>query len=353
MERDSTGRRLTRRHLIATAGVSCLGLGAGCSAIQPGGENGNESENGNETDGNGDETDGEDVPTIDGGAVVFVYDDGPMSDYETAFPVHQEFDAPASTAVVTEWMGRQDFDGSDWMTIEQLDELESAGWEIMSHTTSHTALGEFELVEDAAADDTRIYPEDRSHGFNHGNDIEITDGDTSVRRTIVNSNTDGTGGYLELDEALGESFSAGEAVERYPDDVMNDFLETSKNTLEDHGLTVDTLLAPYDVVDEWAIEHAKQYYDGIANVNPDSMHNDRDAFDPFDTHRAYFIEFTDQETIETELDRAARQENIAILGAHSFKEEVTEDRIRETLERVDELDLEVVTFRDAIRATNG
>ncbi|ELY99701.1 polysaccharide deacetylase [Natrialba chahannaoensis JCM 10990] len=366
MGTEPTERRLSRRRLIGTTGLGLAGLTAGCTDLRSsddepasnnsstdGADNGDGDASGNgggDGDGNGDEETADNVPEIDGGAVAFVYDDGPIEDYEQAFPVHQEFDVPASAGIVTEWIGREDFNGTDWMTVEQIAELEDAGWEIMSHTTDHTALGTFDLVEDAGPDDTRVYPEQRNHGFHHGHDVEVTDGETSVRRTVVDSNTDDIGGYLEFDEPLGESFAAGEAVERYPEDVMDDFLGRSKQELKNHGFEVDTLLAPYDIVDEWAIEHAREYYDGIANVNPGSMHNDPDAFDPLDTNRDYFIEFTTPEAVQRELDQLAANEDLGIIGAHTFKEEVTADRIRETLEWVEERDLEVVTFRELIRA---
>ena len=358
-------RESTRRRFLGVAGVSAIGLTAGC--VDDVWDRSDEPASPEETDDEGEtdvddwaedddknephDTGGDDLPSIDGGAVVFVYDDGPIEDYEEAFPVHQEFDAPASAGIVTEWIGREEFNGTDWMDVGHLEELADAGWEITSHTTAHTALGAFELVEDAGPEDVRIYPEQRNHGFHHGYEIEVTDGETSVRRTVVGSDTDDVGGYLEFDEPLGESFRAGETVERYPDDVMHEFLGESKRELTEHGFEVDTLLAPYDVVDEWTVEFAREYYDGIANVEPGSMLNDPETFDPFETNRDYFIEFTSPEAVETGLDRVAEEEAIGVLGAHTFKEEVTPERIRETLEWVDERDLEVVTFRDAVRAT--
>jgi peptidoglycan/xylan/chitin deacetylase (PgdA/CDA1 family) len=85
----------------------------------------------------------------DGGAVVFVYDDGPMEDYTQAFPAHQAFDAPATTGIVSEWIGLEAFMDNDWMDVDHLETLVDAGWEIASHTTAHTSLASFELVESA------------------------------------------------------------------------------------------------------------------------------------------------------------------------------------------------------------
>ena len=344
---------------MGVAGTGAIGLTAGCTDALTGGENG-ANDDGSSDDGGSDE-DGEyededeldDIPSLDGGAVAFVYDDGPIEDYEVAFPVHQEFDAPATAGIVSEWIGREDFNDTDWMDVDHLEELADAGWEISSHTTAHTALSAFELVEDVDPDDVRIYPEQRNHGFHLEYDIEVTDGEATVKRTVVDSGHDDVGGYLKFDEPVGESFVAGETVERYPEELMHEFLGASKEELEGLGFEIDTLLAPYDVVDERTIDLAGEYYDGISNVNPGSMVNDRREFDPFETNRAYFAENTTRETVQAGLDRVAEEEAVGVLGAHTFKEEVTEERIREVLEWVEERDLEVVTFRDAISATRN
>lgn len=354
--------KTTRRALLGGLGTGALGATAGCleslnGGVDENGESGPSTDDSNRSDGEEEpdeeapsEPESEELPDIDGGAVVFTYDDGPMTDYEQAFPVHREFDAPASAGVVTEWVGREDFDGRDWMDVEHLEELAEAGWEINSHTTAHTALGQFELVEDVEPDDVRVYPEKRNHGFHHGYEIEVTDGENSAVRTVVDSDHDGIGAYLEFDEPVGESFDAGETVERYPEELMHEFLGDSKAQLEEWGFEADTLLAPYDICDEWTVEIAAEYYDGIANANPESMVNDRESFDPFDTNRDYFIEYADPENIQTQLDEVATQGAIGIVGAHSFKEEVDEEGIRTMLEWIEERDLTVVTLTDAFRA---
>lgn len=284
----------------------------------------------------------------DNGAAVFVYDDGPMQDYTQAFPVHQEFDAPATTGIVTEWIGREGFMDNDWMDVHRLEELVEAGWEIASHTVEHTALGTFELVEDAAPGDAVVYPEHFRHGYHHGKDLVVTDGERRVVRTVVDHGADDTGYYIAFDDPVGESFAAGETIVRYPPEQMHEALAESKRALERFGFEVDTLLAPYDNFDAYSLEFVPEYYDGVANAHHGTRINSPDAFDPYGTRRDYFIEFTDRASVERDLDAIAERGALGVLGAHTFKDEVTPGRIRETLEWIDERDIEVMTLREAI-----
>jgi peptidoglycan/xylan/chitin deacetylase (PgdA/CDA1 family) len=331
---------------IGAAGIAGL---AGCTEEDDDpDERDEEGLDAEEEDGESDEIDEEGPDPPESGAVVFVYDDGPMQDYTQAFPVHREFDAPATTGIVTEWIGREGFMGDDWMDVEQLEELAEAGWEIASHTTEHTAVGTFELVEDAGPGDDRVYPDGIRHGYWEPRDLEITDGETAVTRTVLGWDEDAGGRYIELDEPLGVSFAAGEAVTRYPRDAMVEAIGESKRELERLGFEVDTFLAPYDVFDGWSMEFVSERYDGVANARHGSRVNEPNGFDPYRTRRDYFIEFTAREAVRRDLDEIAERGALGVIGAHTFKEEVTEDRIGETLEWIDERGIEVMTLRDAI-----
>lgn len=282
------------------------------------------------------------------GSIVFVYDDGPMEDYTQAFPVHQGFDAPATAGIVSNWIGREDYQENGCMDVEQLEELVDAGWEIASHTIEHTPLGTFELTEDADSDDERIYPEEIRHGYELGMTLEITDGEQVSHRTVVDYGTDDVDRYLHLDEPLGESFAAGEAVVRYPADQMHKSLGESKHELENLGFEIDTLLGPYDSFDEYSMEFVPEYYDGVANARHGSRINDPDNFDPYETRRDYFIEFANVESVQSDLDTIAEQGALGVVGAHTYKPEVDEDAIHDMLSWVAERDIEILTLREAI-----
>lgn len=358
MDRPSTSRRA----LLGLGAATVAGL-AGCLRNLTGGtgepinttdtaDNDTTPDNDDGGDGgdggDGDDGDDETLDPPEGGAVVFVYDDGPMEDYTQAFSAHQEFDAPATVGIVSEWIGREDYQDAGCLGVDHLEELADAGWEIASHTVEHTAVGMFELVEGTDPEDERVYPEQIRHGYHRGKDLEVTDGDRTVDRTVVDYGADDVGRYIEFDESLGESFAAGTTVVRYPPTDMHEFLGKSKRELERLGFSVDTLLAPYDNFDEYSLEFVGEYYDGIANARHGSRVNDPDGFDPYRTRRDYFIEFTSRESVKRDLDEIADRGALGVFGAHTFKEGVTEDRIRETLEWIDERDIEVMTLREAI-----
>lgn len=345
---------ISRRAVLGVGAAGLAGL-AGCLGSDTGDVEEGTPEANDENDApaneTGEETEDETEESLEppeGGAVVFVYDDGPMQDHTQALPVHREFDAPATTGIVPEWIGREDYMDAGCMDVEHLEELVDAGWEIASHTTEHTAVGTFELVEGAGPEDDYVYPEQIRHGYHRGKVLEVTNGDRTVQRTVADYGSDGVGRYIALDEPLGESFAAGETVVRYPEDQMHASLGESKRELERLGFEVDTLLAPYDNFDDYSRGFVEEYYDGVANAKHGSRINDRDGFDPYRTRRDYFIEFTTRDSVRRDLDEIAERGALGVFGAHAFKEEVSEERIRETLEWVDERDIEVLTLREAI-----
>jgi peptidoglycan/xylan/chitin deacetylase (PgdA/CDA1 family) len=69
------------------------------------------------------------------GIVSFVFDDGFETDYSLALDVFREEGCPASTAVVTDWIGRPGY-----LSADEIRALAASGWEIMSHTASHPNL---------------------------------------------------------------------------------------------------------------------------------------------------------------------------------------------------------------------
>ncbi|ADB63394.1 hypothetical protein Htur_4606 (plasmid) [Haloterrigena turkmenica DSM 5511] len=238
-----------------------------------------------------------------------------------------------------------------WMNVDEVTRLVDAGWEIASHTATHVALTSFDLVEDVSPGDNRIYPEGRGqHGFLLGDPIEVTDGEKLVQRTVVESDDDDIGRYLELDEPINTAFTAEETVERYTEPFVHKQLADSQKALAEFGPT--TFLAPHNVIDDRHLDIVREYYEGVLNVNSGTPVNDI-PFDPFDTNRAYFAEHVDRDQVYADLTQIAEENVYGVLGAHTHREEVTQDRIAETLEWCNELGIEAITFEEAISRNAG
>lgn len=68
------------------------------------------------------------TPRADQGYVVLTFDDGLISHYDEAYATMQEFDFPGVAAVMPDAVGR---DGR--MSLEQIEELHAAEWDVVSH----------------------------------------------------------------------------------------------------------------------------------------------------------------------------------------------------------------------------
>ncbi|WP_435362222.1 polysaccharide deacetylase family protein [Haloarchaeobius sp. DFWS5] len=82
------------------------------------------------------------VPSPDKGYVALVFDDAQDSDYTKAFQTLKQYDIPATSALVTNHV-----DGDGFLSMKQIDEMKSAGWEMTSQTANHANLLEAGRLE--------------------------------------------------------------------------------------------------------------------------------------------------------------------------------------------------------------
>jgi peptidoglycan/xylan/chitin deacetylase (PgdA/CDA1 family) len=67
--------------------------------------------------------------------IMFEFDDGDISQYQKAFPILQKNNESGTAFVVTNWI-----DGTGLMSVANLQTLQSAGWDIGSHSLDHPDL---------------------------------------------------------------------------------------------------------------------------------------------------------------------------------------------------------------------
>lgn len=82
------------------------------------------------------------VERPDPAKVLIQFDDGSVTDYTRAFPVLEEYGYDAATFVNPGTIG----DGSK-LSMEQLSELQSSGWDVCSHSFDHPSLIELDETD--------------------------------------------------------------------------------------------------------------------------------------------------------------------------------------------------------------
>lgn len=98
----------------------------------------------------------------DEGYAMFTFDDGPRSQYETGFPVLEEFGYPGVVGVIPDAVGL-----TGRATLDQLRTLDRAGWDLVSHPQEADPLPAYPAVEQRSAmRDAKLWM--LEHGFESG-----------------------------------------------------------------------------------------------------------------------------------------------------------------------------------------
>lgn len=284
------------------------------------------------------------IATETSGRVVFIYDDGPATDYDV-FQIHRDAGVPGCSAVISEKLGE---DG--WLTPSEIREMESAGWEIMSHTERHRALSEIPLTADVSAGDDRLPVDVPRHGAIPGDRLVVSDDHGEETVTVTGREEVDGRSYLRLEAPLEDGYrvDAG-ATERYTDEIIEAALRESKQTIEATGVTVSNLVMPYGRYGEHAQEVAPETYDAVANASWDDGLNSLAKPRPYQLNRRYFKpnEMSESE-LATYLDSVHEQNALGILAGHTAYETFSKERVRTAIRMVEERNLEVVTLRRAL-----
>lgn len=278
--------------------------------------------------------------------LVLIYDDGHLEDYTEALPLHQEFDAPGCVAACPGLIGTDE----RWLTREQLDEIYDAGWEIMSHSIEHRALGEIPIQSDAIAGDTHIHVQSHRHGQFPGDPLLIFDNTSEVTATVEGIATENGESYLVLEEPLEEDVLVAEDPwVRYTDEFTEWVLEESRDQLESWGYPVTAYVHPYNRYDGFVSEVLPEYYDAVPNAGRAPSQIPISNVDPYHIGRATFEtdRMTDEE-VTAFIDAIAEDEVFGVLYGHTGYDTLPPERIEHTLEVAADRDVSVVTLQEAL-----
>lgn len=344
-----------RRTFIKTATVVTVGSSlAGCANISTsnvGNQQVNQKTTSNQTNTTTKEQAKTDRSQSGNGQLVFIYDDSPMTDYSLAFPIHQDENAPACVDVVTDGIPKESNLGT-----QQLQEMQTAGWEIMSHTKTHRAMGRAAVVADISPGDTHVRVDFSMHGTNPGDPIVISDGTHQTTVTVTGRGSDQTSSYLQLAQPVQTAFSAEDGTYlRFTDDILRTALAESKARLEELGLTVTNFVYPYSSQGPRADELIQEYYGGVGNWRkgkPNAGHNSN----PYRTRRVLFRKGSmDLSYIAEYLDTVKANNMLGVFGGHTYLDSLTQERIRTAIQMAKKRGIEIVTLHEAFesQSVNG
>ncbi|WP_336342965.1 polysaccharide deacetylase family protein [Halalkalicoccus ordinarius] len=282
------------------------------------------------------------------GYLVFTYDDGTIEDYEKTFRVHEEYDVPGCVAASPGMLGSSD----DWVDPAQLREMYDAGWEVLSHTIKHRAIGEISVTEDVEAGDTEIAVASNRHGRYAGDPVALLDAEGIVAEAVVaGRNGSGDGQYIELEEPIETDVSGDDCYVRYTDEFTREILAESKAQLEEivGEDQVTGFVYPYERHDGLAAEIVPEYYETTPRAFTGNGLNPSHGSDPFSISREYYEEGRmNEEELATFLDTVANEPDFGILASHSSYDTLTEERISTAIEMALERDIAIVTLQEAL-----
>lgn len=126
---------------------------------------------------------------LPGGGMILTFDDGYRTDYEVVFPILKERGLRAVSYITPIFIEKE---MKEYMSLEQVKALDSAGWDIEGHSYSHpilTELTESEINKELKRVDNFFKQQDlelpRHHAYPHGNfDDRVEDIVFEYRKTV-------------------------------------------------------------------------------------------------------------------------------------------------------------------------
>ncbi|BBM65852.1 hypothetical protein VA249_24980 [Vibrio alfacsensis] len=274
---------------------------------------------------------------VKGRNIVLSYDDTPIQDYDKLLPLHKKFGIPGEVAI---WLNKiEDFSGQpDQLTIQQLLELQDNGFELVSHTTYHTSLGEATLIKKANKGDDKIRTNIDStfqHASYLSGQYELK-GDTIQYIKIKKIGSDEQGTYIQLSKPLLFDFPAYSKL-TISKRILEEEVELSNEYLENFGISIEHISYPFGLVDQSTVNFLKgslktgRLAIPSRNWEKTDFVYERHIDDEF---RINSLDFShaDDAFLENLLSSTEEKDAFIMLFTHSWDEKYTEDKLRTVVE---------------------
>lgn len=261
------------------------------------------------------------VPGLDRPMLVISYDDGHENDYSIALPIHRREGVPAETCVVSAQIG-----SPGHLSIEQLRELESDGWEIVSHSKHHNPLSQEYLIKPSHRGDDRLCVTN-GHRFQIGAGCVVGRPDRGEKVSVVGYDQRDRDRFLVLGEPLRRSYGMFTPFSISAEQMAEEVI-ASKAELHEMGLDVCNFTYPYNAYSVQSTVMVSEHYHsaraGMRIPRLATMPLNRERVSRFRRFALYARNFeegkTSRATILRALDRVARETGLCILFAHTGHE---------------------------------
>lgn len=214
--------------------------------------------------------------------VCFVDDDGKTDFLTKVKPIFDNHNIKCGIGCISERVGTEGY-----MTFEQLAELQAKGFEMMSHSTTHS-----------------------SGLYKSENDL------------YINSYTD------------------------YENDMYNSYVKLSKN-----GLLVDKFVFPFGWYDannyeNFMSNHCKKWYQYGFNVFDGNIN--KESVNRFMIDRTFIRDSKGISYYESLFNNVVNNNGLLVIGTHSGESELTSEFLTQVLELLSTKDIEIMTVSDAL-----
>jgi peptidoglycan/xylan/chitin deacetylase (PgdA/CDA1 family) len=270
--------------------------------------------------------------------VIISYDDGVTEDYTLAYPVHRCYGVPAEVCVPSSYVGSE-----GRLTRDQLMELQSAGWEIVSHTKHHVSLADEVLKRSARRGDSKLYLSGHLK-FKPGVQLSVSQGKNTEHVTVTDRGNDRNGNYIVVDREIRNHYTGTgnsrvlqiirrlsklkypHAIVSVSDEQAYTEIQRSRQELENLGFRIRHFTYPYNRYSGRTRELVSRWYEsaraGSRNAS-DSTKSDRYALRSINFERN---KINDDKLMEILGETKTRNE-LCFLHAHTFSEEFSVDRL--------------------------
>jgi len=215
------------------------------------------------------------------GVVVIESDDGKIGDYTHWYPLsiamkHKYSQwVPVKPIPICPNINSFAIGQSGYMTVANLQELNSSTWEILAHGKYHTGLGLYALADSAQAGSTTIKvmaPGQFKYHSLHGHEYRITESDISevIRVTAKDMDTVNAG-FIAIDDPLVNSYSTDARIVLL-DEWIKEELEGCINDLASWGIDAKHFTYSYHGGSQYqrnepAIDYISQLFESARGVS--------------------------------------------------------------------------------------